>query len=199
MAETNSITGKACGKCGEVQEFFAFNKNKNRPDGLSWDCRECNKARSKAAFEANKSRYNETSKAHYEQNKSSYVTKAKDWAAANREKRREVAKEYARRNPSARHETSKKYRLKNPGLYAAHFKARQQRKRKAMPKWANVESIKAIYRQCAWVTRMTGIAHHVDHYYPLKNPLVCGLHNEYNLRIIPAAVNLSKGNQIPTG
>ena len=196
MDKTNSTTSKACGKCGEVKDLSAFNKNKNRCDGLAWDCKACNKARSKAAFEADKSRYNATSKAHYDQNKTRYVQKAKEWAKANAEKRREVVRGYTRRNPDARRETSKKYRLQNPGLYAAHYKARQQRKRKAMPKWANEESIKAIYRQCAWVTRITGIPHHVDHYYPLKNPLVCGLHNEYNLRIIPAADNLSKGNRI---
>lgn len=66
-----------------------------------------------------------------------------------------------------------------------------------MPAWANIEAIKAIYRQSAWASKMSGVKHHVDHYYPLKNDLVCGLHVENNLRIISAFDNLSKGNKLP--
>lgn len=86
----------------------------------------------------------------------------------------------------------------NPGLYRAHFKKRQQLKRNAMPAWADEAAIKAIYDECQRISKETGVLHHVDHYYPLKNELVCGLHVAHNLRIITAQANLSKGNSLPS-
>lgn len=197
MTESNITVEKLCGKCAILKPLSEFNKNKNRPDGLAWECRQCNRARSKEKFLENKERYNANNRAHYEGHKEFYKEKAKKWSAENKEKRGEISRQYVKNNPEKRAETSRNNRTQNPGLYAAHYKARQQRKRKAMPAWANEENIKAIYRQCAFVTRITGIKHHVDHYFPLQSSLVCGLHNEYNLRIIPAAANLSKANKIP--
>lgn len=43
-------------------------------------------------------------------------------------------------------------------------------------------------------TSATAIPWEVDHIVPLNNDLVCGLHCEANLQVIPAIANLSKNN-----
>lgn len=212
MSETNTITQIACYVCSESKPLALFPKLPSGKHGVGTTCKACrsvylkkyvleNKARlkeaSKQRYLDRKEEYNELNRKHYQENKESYKLRAKSWVEKNPEKRLEIARNWQANNPEKRYEIQKKNRLKDPGRYAAHFKARQQRKRQAMPAWADVESIKALYRQSAWVTKITGIKHHVDHYYPLKSDIVCGLHVGANLRIIPAKVNLRKHNHFP--
>ncbi|RQZ18126.1 hypothetical protein DIE15_08325 [Burkholderia sp. Bp9031] len=62
------------------------------------------------------------------------------------------------------------------------------------PRWASMSAMIAIYRRRAEIEQETGVPHDVDHIVPIVNPLVCGLHWEGNLRIIPASHNRSKSN-----
>ncbi|WP_241065494.1 hypothetical protein [Achromobacter insuavis] len=67
--------------------------------------------------------------------------------------------------------------------------------RLATPAWADRKKIRAIYDERDRIELETGVPHDVDHVVPLVNTLVCGLHCEANLRIVPAAVNRSKSNK----
>lgn len=67
---------------------------------------------------------------------------------------------------------------------------RQQRIKRATPVWANRCKINCIYEQA----RRLGPAYHVDHIVPLNSKYVCGLHNEFNLRVIHYTCNLRKSN-----
>ena len=77
------------------------------------------------------------------------------------------------------------------------------KKAMAMPKWADAKKIQTEYELAAWCSKVTGEKYHVDHIVPLKSNLVCGLHNEFNLRVILAKDNIIKGNRhwpdMPTG
>lgn len=63
------------------------------------------------------------------------------------------------------------------------------------PEWVDRAELTAIYAESRRRTDETGIPHVVDHHIPLNHPYVCGLHVPWNLRIVPWAVNASKGNR----
>lgn len=86
----------------------------------------------------------------------------------------------------------KKYYNKNKEDYRFRSAKRRAIKKNATPKWANLESIKEIYRNCPE-------GYHVDHIIPLQGELVCGLHVENNLQYLTATENLSKGNKFIPG
>jgi hypothetical protein len=65
------------------------------------------------------------------------------------------------------------------------------------PAWANLDAIKLVYAVRAQRTRLTGVEHHVDHFYPLKGKTVSGLHTSLNLRVLPATENQLKGSRTP--
>lgn len=212
MAETNSSTQKTCCACGESKELELFPKLSTGKFGRSTKCKVCVsiylkqyrldnierlKAQAKQRYIDFKPENQAARREDYQKNKERYKLRAKEWASENKEKRKEIVSRYNNGDPVRRYEKNKRQRLNNPGYYAAAYKARQLRKKQAMPAWADVKSIEAMYRQSAWVSKITGIKHHVDHYYPLKSDMVCGLHNEFNLRIIPAKVNLRKHNHFP--
>ena len=66
---------------------------------------------------------------------------------------------------------------------------------KATPPWADLKKIQSFYTEAKRLTKETGIAHHVDHIYPLKGKYVSGLHCEHNLQILTATENIRKGNR----
>lgn len=99
----------------------------------------------------------------------------------------------------ARLEQYSKYSLAwvktHPVEDAARAAKRRANKHSATPQWADQDAIRELYALAQRLTRETGIKHHVDHIVPLQHPLVRGLHVEYNLQVIPAAVNVAKGNR----
>lgn len=66
--------------------------------------------------------------------------------------------------------------------------------RLATPRWASREKVMAIYQERERLSQETGIPHDVDHIVPIVHQDVCGLHCEFNLRVISAFDNRSKSN-----
>lgn len=88
-------------------------------------------------------------------------------------------------------EHKKEYRVH----YTAQENARRAMKLKAMPKWADPAEIEKKYEEARLLTELLGEPFEVDHIVPLKSNLVCGLHWEGNLQVIPASINASKNNR----
>ena len=137
-----------------------------------------------------------------------------EWKTANREKIRvrdrelyvrKVDKERARKkveyakDPLRRKEINRAWRVKNPAKSNAITAKRRAIKLNATPAWLVAEDydrISAMYAEAARLTRETGIVHHVDHIIPLQGKSVSGLHVPWNLRVITASANASKGNKL---
>lgn len=75
----------------------------------------------------------------------------------------------------------------NQSYYAAK---RKSAKLQAIPKWADLNKIKEIYKNCPE-------GYHVDHIFPLRGENSCGLHVENNLQYLTAEENMRKGNKLP--
>lgn len=75
--------------------------------------------------------------------------------------------------------------------------ARRALKLKATPSWITEDQLEEI-ENFYWLTKdlqsLSGEVYHVDHIVPLKGKNVCGLHVPWNLQVLPADINLSKGN-----
>lgn len=115
------------------------------------------------------------------------------WGRANRARHAANSKAWREANPEKQSEIKRRWRIGNPGKVVASNTARQERT--ATPTWANEFFIEEIYELAQLRTRITGFVWHVYHIVPLRSKTVCGLHVEHNLRVIPAASNLAKGNR----
>ena len=61
--------------------------------------------------------------------------------------------------------------------------------------WKQQDNIDNFYIQARKKTKLTGNMYHVDHIVPLQGENVCGLHVPWNLQILTAYENQSKGNK----
>lgn len=87
------------------------------------------------------------------------------------------------------------YRRPSPDVEQEKNVRRQRARSNATPAWADIPAMRAIYRECRRLSALTGVKHHVDHVVPLTSKTVCGLHNQFNLQILPAGENLRKHNR----
>lgn len=136
------------------------------------------------------------------------------WAAAHPDKMREYARKSNQKHAEKRRKQCADWRARNRDKHLAlvsrwvaqnkHASASYTAKRRAAKRasvaiWADSEferlAITEAYSLAVLRTAATGIRHEVDHIVPLRGKTVCGLHCAANLRVIPAALNVAKGNR----
>lgn len=125
--------------------------------------------------------------------------RSKKWRDSNPERVKEISARTYKRNKHIikdRLATAVKERYRrNPAEFIARVAERRGRKIKATPFWANSFYMEEAYVLSRMRNAMFPFKWHVDHIVPLKSNIVCGLHVEHNLQIIPAYENISKHNK----
>lgn len=119
----------------------------------------------------------------------------RQWNAANAERKRELERKRREANPTYYTE----WRKNNLAKDSARASQRRASTIQRTPKWLTKEDIaeiEAVYEQARVATESTGVQHHVDHIIPLRGKLVSGLHVPWNLQVLTASENASKGNRL---
>lgn len=110
-------------------------------------------------------------------------------------KRLERQKRYSDTNKEKLSEKNRSYRKRHKSKMSAKSSARRASKLLATPQWADQQKILEFYAASQLLSMLTGEWFNVDHIVPLVSDKVCGLHCEYNLRVITRDENLRKGNR----
>ena len=151
---------KVCCTCKEEKEYSSFYKNRSKPDGHTYQCKECIKqTRNLEINKKNCSKY-------YYRNKNRWI-------------------KYREENRSKLNSIQAKYRSS---------------KLNATPKWLTEydwEMINWTYEAAKIAEKHYGTSFHVDHIVPFQGKDICGLHVPWNLQVITAHDNMSKGNKMP--
>lgn len=125
--------------------------------------------------------------------------KNKEYDQARKQKWREQNPEYGRQwiadNENRMQHLRRAWKESNPHRLLARDARRRATKKNATPTWADHERIVQVYADAKSLSDDLGIQFEVDHIVPLQGKLVCGLHWEGNLQIIPANDNRKKANK----
>lgn len=161
---------KACSKCKAIKPFSEFHKNKGKPHGLTFWCKDCVK-----------------------------VNSANNYKRRPAEDRLKVKRAWQDMNRLHVNSYNNDWRKNNPDKHAARQAERRASKLKATPSWLSDEQkahIKRLYSLSKTMSEITGLSYHVDHIIPLSHKDVCGLHVPWNLQVLRGDLNLKKSNTL---
>lgn len=208
MARTSKKNGKeyiVYGKTREEAEeklnAMIIYKNLSRPKKekvkKDWRCKP--KFTEEELREREKNRQRRAGKIWYQKNKERVLLKAKERKALDPEGVRQRDRESYAKNREAKKERAKRYRQENKYKYKVARKHRTHSKRNATPKWAYAltrEKVKLLQAEIE-AHRTNNEEYHIDHIVPIKGKtgtihVVCGLHIDYNLQLLPCKENIKK-------
>jgi len=168
---------RTCTRCAAakpISDFYANSAGK-----ITSHCRVCVK---------------EQRREYYLAHRAEKLLAAAEWKRANPGAVKRIAQLEAKRNKARKNATRQCFRRAHPHLVAEAAARARLKRHASTPRWANPKAIREIYDLCLQSSRAAGEAWHVDHIVPTNSPLVCGLHVEHNLQVIPGKMNQSKSN-----
>jgi hypothetical protein len=119
----------------------------------------------------------------------------KKWRAENKERVRELRRNWKQANPEKVKASHKEYAKANPHKAREQKARREASKIRATPEWADTKKMQEVYAEAQFLRDVVGGDWHVDHIAPLRSKLVCGLHNHFNLQVLPGEENIAKSNK----
>lgn len=171
-----STTHKTCGDCGENKPRSEFYRRKDAKYETHYSrCKACHGVLTSA-----------------NPRKAALV---KAWGLRNRARRNAAMKAWRLKNPERDKATAKRWRESHRDYVNGRKMRRILVAKQQTPAWANKFFMSEIRALARLRTRVMGYEWHVDHIVPLRHPLVCGLHWEGNMRVVPSKVNLQKNNR----
>ena len=204
-----SESTKRCGRCKCVLPRSAFGTRPNgKPKGY---CRPCDREYKTAWYARNRQQITEKFRAwrkanpdikaardrsYRERNRERCLERARQWVARNKEKRREIWQRWYANNRAKADAATKKWIREHPHHVSERSRRLKAIRKQCYVKWASRDAMAALYAEASRLTRETGIPHEVDHIVPLASRIVCGLHWEGNMRVVPRSVNRSKNNKL---
>jgi len=184
-----------CPKCHEAKDEASFSLNKLALSGRFSYCKKCESGRLRKYYQDNRERRIEAIRKYHSEHREISALKRKEWRQNNLEKSRASARLHYVKNKTTYISRATKRDKDHPIERNARYLARCAAKRTSKPLWANNFFIMEAYRLRKLREKICGGKWHVDHIVPLKSPIVCGLHWEGNLQVIPGAENFSKSNK----
>ena len=163
---------KTCNKCKVKKPLTAFGKHKSNKDGLQYRCKPCRVEDSTLYFKS----------LPLEERKRRLETSQK-WKQNNKQKVKDYQSVWFKNN-----------RAKRNALQMKRHASQMLR----TPKWLSKEQLKEIedfYLMAKELEKVFQWKQHVDHIVPLLGKTVSGLHVPWNLQILSAKANITKGNR----
>ena len=190
---------KVCLVCNNSKPLSEFYKRVDSPDGYRNDCKECRKTSSLKNHydnqEQRKARFRAAHAKRVADNPNFYA----ETYARYRESSLEQAKQYYQDHIEERRAKQRLWSKTNRGIANALGRKYKLKKAKATPLWLTPEQLynmKCTYKVAAQLSETSSEKWHVDHIVPIRGKDVCGLHVPWNLQLLPAKMNMTKGNRV---
>lgn len=184
---------KKCSKCAAVKALEEFNLCRGK---YRSQCKKCHSASVVEWQRANKDKKRAKQIRYLDRhfpNRRKYVPIPLDVQRAKARARRQ---RWLEKNKDRMDLCRANWLRNNPHKVAERTRRYQIAKKRAVPGWADRRAMAEIYAEARRLTGETGIRHEVDHIVPITSDVVCGLHWEGNLRVIPMSANRSKSNRL---
>jgi len=181
--------------CEETKPLEEFHRDKNSRDGFRSRCKNCCNSyytKNKKTVSAWQNQYNAEHKKQKAQYDALYYEKNKEDIAI-------YSTTYRQENKEKVTSWISKWKKNNRGKMNSYTANRRAANIMATPVWisdSQLLEIREIYDLAKELQWLSEEPLHVDHIIPLQGKTVSGLHVPWNLQILPASLNVAKGNKL---